>query len=484
MDTQLYFDAAFAAHQRNDVAHAALLYAEVVTADPLHFQAINNLGAIRFAENRVDAAMDLFTQALDIAPGYAPAHSNIAAAAVNARRPRAALHHAKEAYAADPKNIPALVNMSEAFMQIGQHEAAAAVARHGLNLAPKYPELLLNLGVAHGVLGHPNAAAAYFRECIAVNSRGAALAKKNLGQILLSQGAFAEGWTHYAARFEADKIQPRYTGHLEWDGTPQPQGQLIVAAEQGLGDEILYLSMLRDLERAYQGRIVWEMDARLIPLVEGAERYNPRSAVRFIPRSIAHIERFEGATHRIDAGNIGKHLRTHLSDFGPLDRPPYITASQFSLKFGKTVGVSWMSVNTDKGIDKTIPIAEWEPLLSALDTRGTNIVSLQYGAAANDRRISEPHFDATYDLEALAAQIATCDLVVTASNTTAHLAGAMGKPCVVILNDGMGRYWYWGEKESTAFYPNTIVVRRQKRTWQNVFEEIKFMLDFELDGLT
>lgn len=479
MNTQQLFDLAFVAHQHGDIQCADQLYADVVAGDPLHFQALNNRGAIRFAENRVDEAMDLFTQALDIAPGYAPAHSNIAAAAVNARRPRAALHHAKEAYAADPKNIPALVNMSEAFMQIGRHEAAAAVAQHGLNIAPKYPELLLNLGVAHGVLGRPNAAAAYFRECIAVNSRGAALAKKNLGQILLSQGDFAEGWTYYAARFEADKIQPRYTGHLEWDGTPQPQGQLIVAAEQGLGDEILYLSMLQDLERAYQGRIVWEADARLIPLIERASL-----RTRFIPRSIAHIGRFEGATHRIDAGTIGKHLRTRLSDFGPIDRPPYITASQFSLKFGKTVGVSWMSVNTDKGINKTIPIAEWEPLLSALDARGTNIVSLQYGAAANDKRVSEPHFDAAYDLEALAAQIATCDLVVTASNTTAHLAGAMGKPCVVILNDGMGRYWYWGERESTAFYPNTIIVRRQKRTWQNVFEEIKFMLDFELDGLT
>lgn len=476
MDTQQIFDVAFAAHQQNDVARAAALYADVLAADPLHFQALNNLGAIRFAQNRVDEALAFFTQALDIAPSYAPAHSNIAAAAVNARMPEIALHHAKLAYTADPQNIPALVNMSEAFIQLKAYDAARSVAQHGLGISPAYPELLLNMGTALGAQGLPNAAAAFYRVAIAANSRCVALAKKNLGQILLAQGNFAEGWTHYAARFDADKIHPRYLNNIEWDGTPQPGGTLIVAAEQGLGDEILYLSMLRDLKTAYQGRVIWEMDARLIPLVDPAFM-----DVTFTPRSLAPLRYFPGATHRIDAGDIGKFLRKCAADFGPLDRNPYIFSNQFTLKFGKTVGISWASVNTEKGIDKTIPLAEWEPLLAELHSRDVNLVSLQYGLAANDRRISEPHFDAYRDLVSLAAHINACDLVITASNTTAHLAGAMGKPCVVILNDGLGRYWYWGEKESTAFYPSVLIVRRNKRPWADVFDELKRMLDFELN---
>jgi ADP-heptose:LPS heptosyltransferase len=68
--------------------------------------------------------------------------------------------------------------------------------------------------------------------------------------------------------------------------------------------------------------------------------------------------------------------------------------------------------------------------------------------------------DNTNDIDGLAALITACDLVTTVSNTTAHLAGALGKPTVVFVPFGRARIWYWFKEGSTCpWYPRLRLKR-------------------------
>ena len=68
------------------------------------------------------------------------------------------------------------------------------------------------------------------------------------------------------------------------------------------------------------------------------------------------------------------------------------------------------------------------------------------------------------DIDGLAALITACDFVVTVSNTTAHLAGALGKETYVLVPFGQARMWYWfHDRADNPFYPD-IKIRRQAKT--------------------
>ncbi len=106
---------------------------------------------------------------------------------------------------------------------------------------------------------------------------------------------------------------------------------------------------------------------------------------------------------------------------------------QFREKYGSPVlvGISWHSIRETKELPS---LAHWAEFLKATEV---DFVSLQYGDAASeavllsrsaDRKvILDQTVDSLIDLDIYAAQVAACDVVVTISNTCAHMAGALGK---------------------------------------------------------
>ena len=91
---------------------------------------------------------------------------------------------------------------------------------------------------------------------------------------------------------------------------------------------------------------------------------------------------------------------------------------------------------------------------------GTEIAQLaeRHGIAVH----RDPEIDPTQNLDGLAAQIAALDAVVSSSNSTVHLAGALGRPCHVLLPAGRGRMWYWPrEGETSPWYASIRLLRQQ-----------------------
>jgi ADP-heptose:LPS heptosyltransferase len=85
-------------------------------------------------------------------------------------------------------------------------------------------------------------------------------------------------------------------------------------------------------------------------------------------------------------------------------------------------------------------------------------------------RLPEPDLQA--DLDGVAALLAACDLIITTSNVTAHLTGALGRPGWVLLPQRIGRLWYWfHERADSPWYPSlALMPQLRDGDWSGLME--------------
>lgn len=334
----------------------------------------------------------------------------------------------------------------------GLHVGAVELLKATLEAEPRHALAWANLANSQQRLGYIDDAVASCLKALEIKPDYAD-AHRNLGILRLMQGRYAEGWDHWRWRWNCLDMIPHRRPFFqpEWNGeyTNQP---LLVWAEQGIGDQVLYASMLRDLAK-YCDHVVVEVDARLVPLFA---RSFPR--VNVIPALGPPHPFALQCARQIAMGDLGRVLRRDATTFG--DGKPYLKAAPFRtaqlagaiFSFGKVVGMSWQSKT-----DKTVPLEQWKPLF---DTPGLRLINLQHGVSPP---IDAPlemfqELDLTNDLDGVAALISACDVVVTASNSIAHMACALGKETHVVIPTPEARRWYWGETGST-WYPTAKVWR-------------------------
>jgi len=82
--------------------------------------------------------------------------------------------------------------------------------------------------------------------------------------------------------------------------------------------------------------------------------------------------------------------------------------------------------------------------------------------------------DATGNIDALAAQVVRLDAVVSVSNTTVHLAGALGVPTWTLVPTGPSRLWYWldGRKSSPWYSSVTLAWQKETGSWIEPVNEV------------
>jgi len=256
---------------------------------------------------------------------------------------------------------------------------------------------------------------------------------------------------------------------------------LLVWGEQGLGDHILYASMIDDL-RERSKSIVLEIEPRLVGLFK---RSFPDIEVHPIGESPLKA----GVEAQIPIASLGGYLRLDWSSFpkregGYLKADPARVADLRSKLLDgrkKIVGVSWRSVRPRYGAGKSAKLADF---LQIFRLPGIRFMDLQYGDTGEDRAALEREtgivvtrledIDNTNDIDGLAALMSACDAVVSVSNTNAHLAGALGRPTWVFAPFGFSQMWYWfPEVNKSPWYPR-VQVRHQaeNQSWEAVISPI------------
>ncbi len=350
----------------------------------------------------------------------------------------------------------------------GHLEDAEALYRRALLLDPSEIETVVNLAAVLNDLGRAGALVGVIDWALSIDPthiRGRGLR----GWDRLRRRDWA-GIDDYGARWlePEPNSRTRAIGAPLWDGSGI--GKLALHGQFGIGDEILFGSIIGGaVSRA--GSVVVESDSRLVSLFQ---RAYPTVAV--VPRHDPIDVRLLGADAQASTAYLPALLRRNPSMF-PADGA-YLTADPERVSYWKTrfddlgprphVGVAWRGGVKRTGDAKSTTIEALSPILRAAVPGGT-LISLQYGedlgeqAAAADAGAWVPHpnpsADLRDDMETLAAQIEALDAVVSISGINAHMAGAVGRPGVVILPECP--LWFWfADGDRTPFYPTLRLIRK------------------------
>ena len=457
---------------------------------PDDFILLNNLANALTELGRAVEAERHLRHAIERAPQLAESHLHLG----NALKAQDRFEEAVSAYeiAISLKGVftKARINLSGALQKLEQYERALKNYEEALRDDPASAEAASGMGVILEALGRLDEALASFQKARELNPDFAE-AHRNAAIALLMHGDFKAGWDAYEWRW---RYEDSATG---WRDFPYPvwqgeggEGAVLIWGEQGVGDKVLYAGMIPEL-LARGHKVVIETDARLVELFE-------RSFPGLV--AVAKSDPPDPATLRSDIrwhssiASLGRWLRPDEESF-PKRTSYLVPDSQRRLRYrallegaplqsgaGPIVGISWGSSNPRIGQHKSLNLGQWAPILRV---PGVRFVDLQYGDTSSARAAVEselgvtiahiPGLDLREDLDGLAALAAACDLVISVSSTTAHLAAAVGCPTWIMVPATAGSLWYWMQgTDRTPWYPAVTIFRQAKLSqWQEVIAEVE-----------
>lgn len=375
------FDSALTCHQSGKLGDAKHLYEEILQIAPEHFDALHLLGLVELQSYRPSLALPLFDRALELNGSYAPLHSN--------------------------RGI--------AFKDLQKFDEALSCYDSALALDASLSD-----------------------------------ARYNRGLVNLALGNFRDGWHDYERRAEIGTLyHTSLKGHAEikepfsvCNQVEDFQGKTVfVASEQGIGDCIMFFSILPDLCRDAK-HVICQADPRLLGLLTRCF-----SSVTFVRSGDVSATTSKGADRYIRLGSLGYTYRQTAEQFCGT---PYLTSNPAIQSYWRSrlpadpeklnIGVSWRGGSPKRnGAARSLTLDELAPLFDRSDC---NFVSLQYGDVAAEienfnvgRQKKLHHFPRHEidDFDDFAGLIDALDCVVSVQNTTVHTCGALGKKCLTLL---------------------------------------------------
>ena len=249
--------------------------------------------------------------------------------------------------------------------------------------------------------------------------------------------------------------------------------------EQGIGDDIIFLSLVPEVKEMCSSVSVY-VDPRLLLLCRRA-----MPGINFVEdeKGLKSVN----SDYHLPLGSVQGLIRNDISDFdrtvtGYLKADPQrieAIRKELQLNGKKVIGISWKSSSTSYDT-KSIQLKDMEDMFSGLDVV---LVNLQYGDVDDEIRafteetgievVQCASVDNREDLDGLAALIEVCDLVISTSNVTVHMAGALAKETWVLLHYVTLYYWLL-ERPDSIWYP-TLRLYRQKslNDWNSVYDSIQ-----------
>lgn len=367
-----------------------------------------------------------------------------------------------------PADADAHSNLGALLQQRGELEAAGASFQSALALRPDHAEAHNNLAALLEELGRRADAIEHYRRALALAPNAARIAY-NLSLAHLRAFELEAGWRLHDARFDTEPpVTPRRAFPVpELSAADFGQGlKTAIWSEQGLGDQVLYATLLPELQ-ARGERFALEVDARLVAAFRRAHPDWEVSASLDLTSCERHLA----------LGSLPHLLRPNVESFSGQPRA-LLTAdpqrtralrTRIAREGVRVVGISWKSFLRAW---KSAPLSLFLSLSRREDVR---LLDIQYGdtaaeraefAAAGGRLEHLPDLDLFADVDGVLAAIEACDLVVTTSNVTAHLAGALGKEAsVVVTGNRPLYYWMHAANGRSLWYPSVSIV--SAGTWRD-----------------
>jgi tetratricopeptide (TPR) repeat protein len=441
----------------------------------------------------IEAALAHVMHALKIAPHDAQIHFEAALIQRRAGDARGSIEAYERALELKPDFIAARINLGLMYLSVsGDPSRAQMQFKRAIEIDPACVAAQANLGLALEEQGQIVEAIAHYENLIAANPAENEF-RWNRGLALLGSGDFARGWEDYELRHARGAgAAPRVFPYPEWRGGALRSGDvLLVYAEQGLGDEIMFASCIPEL-LAHGVSVVLECDPRLEALFA---RSFPGACVRGAPRDRdrSWLAEFPQIKEQIAIGSLPRLLRRDVADFpsrrGYLHADParvaHWRARLARCGAGKKIGITWRggTAGTRREL-RSIPVRELAPLF---EIPGVVFVNLQRDAGDLITDIppgsGSPVVNfaaALNDVDETAALLQALDGVIAADNSVAHLAGALGSRTWIILSHSNDWRWLRGISNSPWYSSVTLCRQPAPGDWAGTIEKLGAELKSQL----
>jgi tetratricopeptide (TPR) repeat protein len=359
---------------------------------------------------------------------------------------------------------------------------------------PDHPQIYSNIAITLQELGRMDEAIAYYQRAIQLKP-DYALARTNLAMLQLLIQDFDRGWPEYEQRFLCPNMQLIEPPNLQkWDGDNSFNGELVLVAEQGLGDTVQFARYAKELRKTGL-RVSLQADPKLLPVLATMDPkiavYEPGRAYRNEHRwyplmSLPHLLKTTGTTIPAEVPYL----------FGDGERVE-LWKSKLQSSAKLRVAIAWQGNPTAETGNIKGRSFELTELAEIAALPGLELVSLQkfHGAEQlascgfTDRFTAcQSAINESVDFVDTAAILLSCDLVVTADTAIAHLAGALGVTTWVVLKKIPEWRWMLNRFDS-PWYPTMRLFRQKQRgVWAGAFADIrreleKMLADGRMGGL-
>lgn len=494
-----------ACSQTRDFEHAVGYLTKALKLRPKHVETLNNLGLTMKGMEKVEEALGYYRRALALKPDYADAHNNAGNALEFLGRLDEAEPHIRRALELEPEHADAMCNLGLVLKGRDRFEEAAQMFMRSLQLRPDHAISHDFLGSIYKIWGRLEDALVCLNRAVELspdtysprNNRGAVLedlgyydaalldyqmaqelepdaiaARWNQAFLFLRQGLLERGWKAHEERLERDgPVSVRFP-YPQWDGASLEGKTILIYAEQGLGDEIMFASCIEEV-MAMGGHCVIECAPRLEALFR---RSFPGATVIGAERmQIAWLLDVARIDVQVAAGSLPRFLRPSIDSFPA--RPGYLVPDAQRVEHwrarvallgpGLKIGICWRSgLATGERKKMYSDLSQWGELLGI---PGIHFVNLQYGECSAELQDARERFgvpiavfddiDLRNDIDDAAALTAAMDLVIAAPTAALEIAGAIGVPAFCIL--AYGKDWVQlGCTDVSPWHSNTRFINQ------------------------
>ena len=484
------FDAALALHRSGRTAEAEAAYRALLAVAPEQADALNNLALLLKQRGDFAAAEEAYHESLVARPQVPEVLSNLGVLMLERGRLKESETALRAALEQRPDYLEAWNNLGNLLQGLRRHDEAIDAYRRIIDATPPrlaaLGERLKTLLADPAVASNPPAEVRRL-QALGRTARATLLeAYWNLSLLLLLKGRYAEGWPLHESRYDPGRVRPVLLPPKlpmpMWRGEPLAGKAILVWFEQGMGDEIQFARYIPWLKEAGASRVTLVCKAPLVPLLK---------TVAGVDEVLAAEGKLVMAAQDYWAFPLSLPLQ-HKTTLDNLPaKLPYVAinaekeafwADKLPKRGKKTkllAGLVWAGSAAHRNDQhRSLPSLDLLAPLAALE--GIAWVSLQKGEREDEAKNPPagltlmPLGGLIQDFSDTAAIIAQLDLVITVDTAVAHVAGALGKPCWVLL-PWLGTDWRWGlDGDTSAWYPQAIRLFRQKEKggWPAVIDEV------------
>ena len=468
-------------HQSGRFIEAENAYQQALSMDCENAEVCNLMGVLKLQQNEIDSAIDWVEKAIN-RNACAYFYETLFQAYIRAGYYEKIIECEKTILKDYPKSFALMFNLAMAYKNLNQNLKAIKFYDKALEIDPTSYQAWFNISHLYSIEGKCKNAVSALKICKKLRPKDndteyfLSLALMRVKDYNKGLKLFENRLCRETAIALQEKTYPNLASRSRlWKGENIKNKTIFVYYEAGYGDVIMFSRYLPLLKKKCK-KLVFYPQKPLVPLFENSnlgideiiEGYIPEKMMDFdVHTPILSLPYLLG----LKGNNVFESPEGYLTADANL-------AEEYKEKYFNNdkikIGIKWQG-NTYYDKDRVIPTEKFAPLL---EVENTQFYSFQTFEGAEELEKLSSKYDITdigkdlINFSQTAAALINLDLVICNDTSLAHLAGALGIPCFVMLPYEVN--WRWHDNLKKCDWYNSIRLFRQKTAgdWDSVFDEI------------